>query len=147
MKINRRLVIGLAAFALLAGAVWVWQRLTFDDRSVTIDIQFGGANSEFAFSSAQLPLYGSYDVGLGYFTIALSATAEGLIVDLKRSAHEFSWPGDLVFYTLDTQIIAPINGSQEVISIYDTTKPAVDGGEGPLFVGNLKLTSTFGPPF
>ena len=48
-----------------------------------------------------------------------------------------------MFYTLNTEIMVPISGSQELTAIYDTTKPAADGGDGPLFVGNLKLTANF----
>lgn len=143
MKINRRLLTGGGAVALLAGGVWTYRRLTYDSRYISIDIRFGGANREFGISGASLPVHRTFDIGLGYFDIAIAARAHGLMVDIKRSTHELSWPGDLVFYTLDRSVRVPITRLEESAAISDTTKPAADGGEGPLFVGNLYLTAHF----
>ena len=143
MTIKRRLLMGGGAVAALAGGVWAYQRLTYDSRYVSIDIRFGGVNREFGLSGATLPVHGTFDIGLGYFDIAIAARAEGLMVEIKRSTHELSWPGDLVFYTLDTTILVPITGDEESAAIYDTTKPDADGGEGHYFVGNLYLTAHF----
>jgi hypothetical protein len=143
MKISRRQLISAGIVVGLAGGIWTYRRLTHDGRFVDIDIRFAGANSEFAVSGATLPLNKAYDIGLGYFDISLTGQADGLKVILGRSAHALSWPGDLVFYTLATEIIVPINGSEEATAIYDTSKPAADGAEGPLFVGNLYLTSRY----
>lgn len=134
-------MIGGGAVALLAGGVWTYRRLTYDSRYVSIDIRFCGANREFGISGASLPVHGTFHIGPGYFDIAVAARAHGLMVDLKPSTHELSWPGDLVFYTLDTTIFVPITGAEKSAAIYDTTKPAADGGEGPLFVGNLYLAA------
>ena len=143
MTIKRRLLIGGGAVAALAGGVWAYRRLTYDSRYVSIDIRFGGVNREIGISSATLPVHGVFDIGLGYFDIAIAARANGLMVEIKRSTHALSWPGDLVFYTLETKVLVPITGQEESAAIYDTTKPAADGGEGALFVGNLYLTADF----
>lgn len=143
MMINRRLLIGGGTVAVLAAGVWVYRRLTYDSRYVGIDIRFGGVNGEFAVSGASLPVHGSFDIGLGYFDIAIAARAEGLKVEIKRSTHASSWPGDLVFYTLTTQVLVPITGAEESAAIYDTTAPDADSRNGHSLVGNLFLTSNF----
>ena len=127
MKFNRRLLIGGGAVVYVAGGIWVYQRLTYDGRYVSTDIRFAGANSEIGRSGATLPVHGTFDVGLGYFDIALSARANGQTVQIKPSPHELSWPGNLVFYTLDADILVPISGTEESTAIYDTSKPAADG--------------------
>jgi hypothetical protein len=143
LKSRRNILIAALILAAITGGLWLFRQATRDDRSVYIDINFAGANREFATSAAQIPMAGTYDVGLGYFDIALTATAEGLIVDLKPSAHDLAWQGDLVFYTLDTQTTVPIRGQQEPLSIYDTSRPATAGGDGPLWVGDLELEASF----
>ncbi len=143
MTTRRRLLTGAGVVALGYGAVLAYQKLTHDGRWVGIDIAFGGANGEWAASGASLPLYDSYDIGLGFFDIAIAARAHGLIVDLKPADHDLAWPGELVIYTLEKQIVVPISGTEEIIPIYDNAKPAAGSAEGPLFVGNLKLTASF----
>lgn len=125
------------------GGGWAYRWLTYDSRYVAIDIRFGGVNREIGLSGATLPVHGTFDIGLGYFDIGISARANGLSVEIKPSTHALSWPGDLVFYTLDPTFLVPITGQEESAAIYDTTKPAADGGEGHLFVGNLYLTAHF----
>lgn len=143
MTNRRKLLTGVGVVALGYGAFRAYQKLTHDGRFVAIDIGFSGANGEWATSGASLPLYDSYDIGLGYFDIAIAARADGLIVELKPADHELAWQGDLVFSTLEKQVVVPITGAEEQVAIYDTSKPAPNGGEGGLFIGTLKLTSHF----
>ena len=56
MTINRRLLIGGGAVAALAGGVWAYKKLTYDDRMVAAYMLFQGAKSEFAQGGGTLPM-------------------------------------------------------------------------------------------
>lgn len=146
MQRNRRLLVGFTIVVVLAGSVWAYKKLTYDDRMVAAYMLFQGAKSEFATGGGTLPMWGDYDIGLGFFDIVLTPAAAGLTLLLQPSDHELALSGDLVFHTMLTRITLPMDGVEVALSIYDAAQPAADGSDGPLFIGNLTLTPTIQPP-
>jgi hypothetical protein len=136
MQSNRRPLIFAAAAALLGLGVWTYLYFTPDPRMAQIDLIYKGALSEFAQSGAELPMTGSYDVGLGFFDVALMARPTGIEVAIKPSTHSLAYPGDLTFQDGKTRITVPIDGLRAELPVFDGTAKRL---------GTLSLMALFRP--
>jgi hypothetical protein len=136
MQSNRRPLIFAAAAALLGLGVWTYLYFTPDPRLAQIDLIYKGAQSEFAQSGAELPMTGSYDIGLGFFDVALTARPGGVEVAIKRSTHSLAYPGDLTFQDGKTQTTVPIDGLRADLPVL---------GANAERLGTLSLMALFRP--
>ncbi len=143
MSVQRRLYILAAATLLLALGVWTYLQIGQDKRMAQIGLSYAGADGEFAQTAAELPMSGSYDLGLGFFDISLKARSNGLVVALKKSDHSLAHKGDLTFVDGKTEVMVMIDGTGAELSVFDTSATAKDGATGPKFLGNLKVEARF----